>query len=213
MSIATGQTITWTDITTSLLSSLKSVCCNIDSYASNVPTRMRSNTTTVVKSITTSVNAGGRAQTHSYRAFVTNNITTVTTAKVNSEWSTFLSAANINTRSNKIIQAKDFGLAMGLVQQFMSYHLKPVCTRRQIYNTLETNPGIFYGTKYVEGTCTPKYTLTPIEPSNIPDVNNSDIENVIKNSIVNYNSSGTYLNGGMLSATDNPIPYRSYLGI
>lgn len=207
MSIATGQTITWTDITSSLLSSLKSVCCNIDSFASGVPTRMRSGQGQVnVRYITTTVNAGGGAQTFTYKANPVNLISTVSTNTVNSEWSTFLSSAGINARSNKIVQAKDFGLAMGLIQQFMSYHLKPVCTRRQIYNTLETNPGIFYGTKYVTGTCTPKYTLTPVEPGNIPDTNNSDITNIIDNCIFNPGA-----NWGMLDATNNPIPYRCYL--
>ena len=214
MSIATGQIITWTDITTSLLSSLKSVCCNIDAYAAGVPIRMQSGQGQVnVKYVTTTVNAGGGAQTFTYKANPVNLISIVTASTVNSEWSTFLSAAGINARSSKIVQAKDFGLAMGLVQQFMSHHLKPVCTRRQIYNTLETNPGIFYGTKYITGSLTPKYTLTAIEPGNIPVVYDSDITNIVNNSIYNttLDSTPIWLNWGMLNANGNPVPYRSYL--
>lgn len=207
MSIATGSVITWSDLTTLMLNSLKSVCCNIDSFASNVPTRLRSGQGQVaVKSLTSSVSGGASAKTNYWYANPSNLITTVTSATVDSEWTTFLSAAGINSRSTKIMQAKDLSLTVGLFQQFMSYHLKPVYSRRQIYNTLETNPGVFQGTKYITGTCTPKYTLTAIEPGNIPQVTDSDITNIINQSIYTPGS-----NWGMLDYTNNPNLHRCYL--
>lgn len=207
MSITTSQLITWSDLTTSLLNSIKSVCCNIDTFASNVPTRLRSGQGQVqVYSHTTSVSGGASASTQRWYANPSNLISVVTTATVESEWTTFLSSAGMSARSTKIMQAKDTGLAMGLCQQFMSYHLKPVHSRRQIYNTLETNPGEFYGTKYITGTCTPKLILTPIEPGNIPAVTNSEISAVVSQSIINEN-----INWGILDKDNNPNLHRCYL--
>lgn len=207
MSIATGQIITWSDFTGSVLSSIKSVCCNIDNV-NNVPTRLRSGQGQVaIGWVTTSVNAGGTAQTFTYYANpAANLISAVSTSTVESEWSTFLSAAGANARSGKIIQALDLSKAMGLFMQFMSYHLKPVHSRRQIYNNLDGAQSVYSATKYVTGTVTPKYTLTAIEPSNIPTVSDNDISTMICQNIIN---SG--INWGVLAAGDDPKPYRCYL--
>ena len=41
MAIATDSRITWSELTTSVLNSIKSVCCNIDTFAANVPNNLR----------------------------------------------------------------------------------------------------------------------------------------------------------------------------
>lgn len=220
MSIASNSIITYNDFTTALLSAIKSVCCNIDAFASNIPARLRSGTAqyTNIKSITTSVTNVGATngptssaiQTFTWRARNdTNLISIVTTSTINNEWNAFISAAGIaeNSRSNKVIQAKDLGLMMGLVQQFMSYHLKPVNSKRKIFNTISGNTEVeFKGTKYITGTCSPKYTLTPIDPSNIPEVTNNEITTTISQNIINDG-----INWGIISKGENPSVHRCYV--
>lgn len=207
MAIASNNTVTWADLTAACIDALKNVCCNIDSFAGNVPMRLKSGQGQVeVKSITTTVSAGGTAQTHRWYANPSNLIYKVTSSTVNSEWSEFLSKAGIDARSNKVCQAKEVGLVIGLFQQFMAFHVKRIHSRRQIYNTLETNPGIFQGNKYITGTCTPKYTLTAIEKDNIPEVTDTDITNLINQAIYWPGN-----NWGMLDSTSNPVLHRCYL--
>lgn len=216
MSIATNSIITWSDFTTQVLNAIKSACCNIDSVSSSVPSQLKASSsgTTVrtdVKTISTSqpssgYNGGYVATTWKYSANSSNHIVAVPSSTVNSEWSTFLSAAGINARSNKIIQAYDLTMAMGLCQQFMSFHIKPMCCRLNIYND---NSTVFRGAKYITGTCTPKYTLTAVEPNNIPEITNADINGrykIIRESIFHDNS-----NYGIIDAENNPVLFKSYL--
>ena len=209
MSIASNSLITWADFSTTCLAAIKNVCCNIGSIASNVPARLRSGQGAVT--VYTQVRSrpsgatGGDIQNSVYQVYnPTNLISAVTEATVNAEWNTFLSAAGIDTRSNKIIQAQDFTLAVALYMQFMSFHIKPVYSRLQAYNTLDgslTNP--FEGCKYITGTCTPDYTLTAINPGNIPVVDNSDITNIINK---NFQKSR------LLTRYNNPLPNMCSLG-
>lgn len=205
MSLAAGQIITWTDLSTTCLNSIKNVCCNIDSYK-NVPGVLQQNAGQVNVHITTTGVPGSKAtQNFYYYANPQNTIPLVTFATVNSEWTTFLSAAGINTRSNTVVQTCDFGKVMGLYMQFMGHHLKHVHCRLQIYNK-----GIFTGTKYLDdatvGHLTPKYTLTPIEPGNIPETTDNDITNIVLNTLQNPG-----LNWGIMDTSGNPIVNRNYL--
>ena len=203
MSIATNSIVTYSDITTTVLNSLKAVCCNIDAYDSNVPARLRTGQGQVqVKSLTSTVSAGASASTQRWYANPQNLITLVSSNVINSEWSTFLSDAGINSRSNKILQAVDLGKIMGLFMQFMSYHVKPIYSRRQIYDTIETNPGIYEGCKYVSGSYTPAYSASGINPSSIPAVNDSDIQDII--------NKGFQANQ-LMTHCDNPVNHRCYL--
>ena len=213
MSIATNSLITWADFSTRCLAALKNVCCNIGGFASNVPTRLRSGQGHVAvytqNRSRPSGQSGGTITSSTYYANPSNLISTVTEASVNSEWTTFLAAAGIDARSNSIIQMENMGQAIGLYQQFMSFHLKPIYSRRQIYNTLETNPGVFQGTKYVAGTCTPKYVLSPVLPgSSYPDgfISDAGIRKVVREGIVH---DGT--NYGLIDRENNPVNHRCYL--
>lgn len=220
--IANGKTITWSDFTNSCIEALKNVCCNIGtSYASGVPSQIKNGAgKTHVHQIVTSVGAGGSPVTHNWYANPSNLITLVPVNTVNNEWTAFLSAAGISARSNKIIQAKELGLALGLFQQYLAYHVKRVYTRIGAYNTNAITSGsagtayncvaygAYQGNKYVSGTCTPKYKLTAIEPSNIPTVTNGEITNLINQAI--YWPGNNY---GMLNSTGNPSVFRSYLSI
>lgn len=212
MSITKNSILTWNDLTNTVLSTIKSKCCNIDTFASDVPSRLKSGTpnSTSVWSYTTT-GSGNKyvKQTFTFYAYNnTNLISTVSSSTVNNEWNTFLSAANINSRSNKIIQGVELTMAIGLFQQFMSFHLKRIDSRRQIFNTVETQTE-YFGIKYVTGTCTPKYTLTPIEISNVPVINNNNIngsKGVIRENILNDG-----INWGILD-NNNPKIHRVYLG-
>lgn len=207
MAISSGNTITYTDLTNACLSAMKNVCCNIDTFASNVPTKLKSGQGQVtVKTMTTSVSAGGVAQTYYWYANGSNLISVVSSSVVNSEWSTFLSEAGINARSNKVCQAKEVGIIIGLFQQFLAHHVKRVYSRRQVYNTVESQ-SVFQGSRYLPdswvGKCTQKYDpnkVPAIEPSNIPDVTNNEITDMINQAI--YWPSN---NWGMLDNTNNPV--------
>ncbi|MBO4622348.1 MAG: hypothetical protein J5691_00540 [Bacilli bacterium] len=211
MSIASNSVITWADFSTRCLAALKNVCCNIGGFASNVPTRLRSGQSQVAVYTQTrsrpSGASGGTIVSSVYYANPSNLISTVTEATVNSEWTTFLAAAGIDARSDTVIQMENMGQAIGLYQQFMSYHLKPIYSRRQIYNTLETNPGVFQGTKYIAGTCTPKYTVNPIQPNNVPGfISDAGIRKVVREGIVHDG-----VNYGLIDRENNPVNHRCYL--
>lgn len=210
MAIAANSLITWADLTTTALNAIKSACCNIDSFAVNVPTRLRSGQGQVaVKSISCSTGPAVAAKTHTWYANPSNLISVVPLSTVNSEWTTFLTAAGINTRSNKTLNAEELCFAVCLFQQFMSSHLKPVYTRRQIYDTLETNPGVFQGTKYVTGTVTPKKVLSAITPGVMTELTNADITStygILRESI--YHDRSNY---GLFDKENNPVVYRCYL--
>ena len=205
MSISVGNIITWSDFATTCYSAIINTCCNIDSFK-NVPTRLQSGQGQLaVKTQTTGVPGSQATQTFTWYANPSNGIAIVTSVNVANEWNTFLTAAGIDVRSNKIIQAKELGLSMGLYQQFMSYHLKPVYSRRQVYNTVESQ-AVFQGMRYITGTCTPKYTLTAIDPSNIPDVTDADIISVVRQSFLHDG-----INYGMWDSEADPVIARCYL--
>jgi len=205
MSISVGNIITWSDFATACYSAIINTCCNIDSFK-NVPTRLQSGQGQLaVKTQTTGVPGSQATQTFTWYANPSNGIGIVTSVNVANEWNTFLTAAGIDVRSNKIIQAKELGLSMGLYQQFMSYHLKPVYSRRQVYNTVESQ-AVFQGMRYITGTCTPKYTLTAIDPSNIPDVTDADIISVVRQSFLHDG-----VNYGMWDSEADPVIARCYL--
>lgn len=209
MSIATNSLITWADFSTTCLAAIKSVCCNISGTTAwnNVPARLKSGQgATVVYTQTRtrpSGTTGGSFPSSDYTATPVNLISAVTEASINSEWNTFLSSAGIDARSNKIIQAKDFTLAVALYMQFMSFHIKPVFSRLQVYNTIDgalSNP--FQGNKYITGICTPDYTQAGINPGSIPDITNSDITNIIAKS---------FQANRLFTRYDNPVNHKSTL--
>jgi len=194
MTLAVNNIVTWADFASICLNSIKSVCCNIDSYSSDVPARLKSSAaTTTVKSITTSKSGGNSGWknapiTYSWNVRPYNTISIVYTSTVNSEWNTFLNAANINSRSNKVISPHDFTLAVGLYMQFMSFHIKPIYSRRQAYNTVESQ-SVWQGCKYVSGTCNPSYTLGAnaiITQTGQTSTNNAQIQSDINNNIDAY---------------------------
>lgn len=184
MTLAVNNVISWADFSSICLNSIKSVCCNIDSFDSNVPARLKSGAqTTWVASVTTSKSGGNSGwknapYTYNWSVEPRNLISIVASSTVNSEWSTFLNAAGINARSNKLISAHDFALAVGLYMQFMSFHIKSIYSRRQAYNTVETQT-TYSGNKYITGSCTPKYVLGA--PNANP--NNDSIYNAISQNI------------------------------
>lgn len=178
MAINVNDQITWVDFITACFLNIKDICCNIDTYK-DVPENLRAGATqTAVKTLTTSVNAGGTAKTYTWYANPSNLIDLVSSDIVNSEWITFLTDAGIDTRSNKIIQANDLTLAVGLFMQFMSYHVKLIYSRRQVYDTV-TAQTVFQSSKYVTGTVAPKYTLAGINANSIPTITDANITNIV----------------------------------
>lgn len=193
MSISSNSIITYDDFIAKALSEMKAVCCNIDSFKSDVPEKIRSTyTSTVTRSVTAPGNNGtagdangATAITHTWTITGYNKVSVVPLSDISNsngtgEWDVFLAAAGINTRTDpnlgrKIIQAHDLGLIMGLLEQFLSYHLKPIYSRREAYG----EGTVYQGTKYVKGTVTPKYTINGIDPSDIPEVTNSNITDMI----------------------------------
>ena len=213
MSILTDNVITWADLVTICYNAITDTCCNIGNI-NNVPVRLRYDPDTPdtdysalnVKSISNIGVSGSQSKwTATWSAKGTNLISKVDAATVSSEWNTFLTAAGIDTRSNKVIQAKDMSLAIGLYQQFLAFHVKPVYSTRKVYNTAEAQ-SLFQSMKYVTGVCTPKYTLTGINPDTNPDVTNIDIENIVKQAIVNPD-----VDWGMLDSINDPVITKSYL--
>lgn len=192
MAISRGNLITWVELTDRLLATLKTVCCNIGSYKSDVPSRLRVGTpvSTAVKSITTTATGWGSPQTFTFYANNGGNNNLIPIVDVNtiqSEWDTFLSAAHINARSNKVINFKDFGLVTGLISQFMAFHLKPINSKRQIFNTVEAQSE-YNGTKYLDNNaigsaCIPKYDSSPVDPTDIPVTTDEDIKNIVDQNI------------------------------
>jgi len=221
MSIGTGQVITWNDFTSYILTAITTTCCNVgSSYPSGFPARLKSGQGSVaVKTIPTTSggsyghNHGNRwsQQNFNFYANPSNLVslvspTTITNSGGTGEWDVFLKNAKIDSRSNKLIQAKDFGLAIGLFMQFLSYHLKPVYAKMKIYATLES-VSTYSGTKYVTGTVSPKYQLNGVDPSGtIPEVTNNDITVLTEENFMNRG-----INWGMFDACYNPVNYRAYL--
>lgn len=195
MSISANQVMTWSDFATTCFNSMKSVCCNIDSYSSSVPSLIRSTSSTTVRSINCTRADGSVAQTVSWTASMSNPVTTVSSSTVQSEWNTYLSNAGINTRSNKVIQLVDMCRAFALYKNFMAYHLKPIYSRRTVYNTSSYGTqAVFQGVQYKTGSLTPAFTLTPIEQSSIPEMTNTNFTTALNNNIDSVNLMRRYQN-------------------
>lgn len=173
MAILTNNIITWKNFVDTCFNSMISACCNIDSYSSDVPSKMKAGQGRVE---VRGVSRGGNNDwvTVRWYADTANLISTVATSQVKTEWNGFLSAAEIDTRSNKVMSAKDLELATGLFMQFMSFHVKPIYSTRQIYNTVETQMP-YASNKYVTGTVTPKYTLSGSSTPETQVTSNDDI--------------------------------------
>lgn len=190
MAISTDNILTWQDFANTCLNAIKSVCCNVDNV-NTVPSYLRSGTATVRLSTTTPItykvpqeDTGDTRTTYYYgwnAVPKSGLISAVAASTINSEWNTFLSAAGINSRSNQLISAKEFTLAVGLYMQFMSYHVQPVFFRGQIYG--QNNQ--FKSNKYVTGTLTPTYTLSAVTESNA-SISDSDLTNIVNR---NFNAS------------------------
>ena len=224
MAIATDSRITWSELTTSVLNSIKSVCCNIDTFAANVPNNLRYGTASDINVWDYTTSGSGHLFAAQRYIFISkyniNLISTVPTSTVNSEWSSFLTAAGINAHSNKLIQANEFGLAIGLCSQFMSYHLKRVYSKRQLISGLTQRDSTWYsgdgvlfqGTKYVSGiiggvALSPKYTLSGIQPSlPVPVVTDANITSTVRQNIIH---DGT--NYGILDRESQPVLHRVYI--
>lgn len=197
MAFITNTLITWKDFADTCYNAMVGVCCNIDSYAANVPTRLRAGQGQVqVYSITTNIPGSQSTQTNRWYANPNQNnlISVVSSNTVKNEWAQFLYDAGVRSsnnfatpdtsHTNKVMDGKEIGLMVGLYMQFLAYHVKPVYSRRQIYNTIETNPGIFQGSQYLDNAklgsgVTPKYTLSPIDPSTFPSITDADITNIV----------------------------------
>lgn len=205
MSINTNSIITWSDLATKCYNAIIDTCCNIDSFK-NVPTRLQTgNAYLAVKNLTVGISGSQSTRTFTWYANGENLVAIVPSSTVRSEWTTFLTAAGIDVHSNKIIQGKELGLVIGLYQQFLSYHLKPIYSRRQIYNTVEAQ-SIFSGTRYITGTCTPKYTLSGIDPANIPEVSNAEIQAMIRQNLFHDG-----INYGIIDYENDPLPTKTTL--
>jgi hypothetical protein len=206
MAISAGSTITWADFATRCYNTFTGQCCNIGSYYSNVPNRLRSGSGT--PAIYTISNIG-IAESESkwsatWYANPGNLIQVVAVATVQSEWNAFLSAAGIDARSNELIKAKEFAMAVGLYMQFLAYHVKPIYSRRQIYNTVESQSN-FAGVQYLSDSIlgaavTPYYNLRTTNPDTY------DPLIMVKNQYM--------LEGwtwGMFTAYDNPRHPYAYI--
>lgn len=180
--INTDEIITWRSLVEVCFDAIIEVCCNIDSYK-GVPTRLQDGQgrfTVLTKAINQTSSQSTRTAT--WTTTPTNLVSVVSSSTVSTEWVTFLTAAGIDVHSDKVVQAKEACLLIGLYMQFMAYHLKPVCSSRQVYNLAESQVP-FSGTKYVSGTVAPAYTLPGINPSEYPVVTDADIENVVKKNV------------------------------
>ena len=103
-------------------------------------------------------------------------------------------------------KAKEFSLIICLYMGFLSYHLKPIYSRRQIYNTIEAQ-SLFQGMQYISGTIKPIYKLRETSDPSIPLINPDtyDSTQMIKNNFVwRVDESGTLVNRYMLDSWGNP---------
>lgn len=206
MSIINNSIMTWSDLTATVVSSIASICCNVDSFASNVPARLRSGQGQVAVYTTTTQRAKPQRvayETWTYYANPSNLISTVASSTISAEWNNFCASAGINISHNgKVIQGKELGDLIGLYMQFMAGHVKPIYSNRKIYNTIDGGQSTFQGCKYVAGTIIPDYSLTSISPSNIPIPSNSDVNTII---------SHDFAANRLFTRHDDPKIFRSYL--
>lgn len=176
-----GNMMTWSSFAQTCYDAIVNTCCNIDSY-DGVPSNLQSTQGTAnihtISDIGISRSKSKKSAT--WTATPHTLISLVSSTDVESEWHTFLTQAGVNVRSDKVIQAQEIGLLIGLYMQFMAFHLKPVYSRRQIFSESSV---VFQGTQYKTGIVIPDYTLTPIELDNVPDVTNEDIQTIISKNL------------------------------
>ena len=208
--------MTWGDLSANIVNSIKSICCNVDSFASNIPARLRSGQGQAAVHTETRGRANPQRivyETFTYYANPSNLISIVASSTITAEWNNFLASAGISTsHTNKVIQAKELGDLVGLVMRFMAYHVKPIYSDGKIYEdpTNQTNPNLqstFQGCKYITGAVTADYTVVPISPSNIPVPNNDTIHNNNGTGIIDRN----FTVNRLFTHYDNPQAFRSYL--
>lgn len=203
MAIQNNNILTWTNLTDTFYNSMVSACCNIGGYSQDVPTKLRDGLRRTQVHATLVGDNRDRLNVFWY-ADTANLITTVDITVVANEWNSFLTAAGIKSRSNKTVAAGDFGLAMADFMQFLSYHVKPICSIRQIYQEIET-PYLYRANQYVTGTTpTPTYVFGGTDR---PDQQNLT-DNVVRN-IVNKGFNVTQLMQ-KYNGTNPKIP-RCYL--
>lgn len=202
MSIQSKQVVSWSDLSSMCYNTIINTCCNIDSYK-NVPlTLQETQGQTVVYAQPTGWPYSKGTVYHYYYANPENLIQLVQASKVLEEWNDFMGKAGIDTKSRDIVKADQLGLAIGLYMEFMSLHLKPVYSRRKIYDTVESQ-SLFKGTKYVTGKIDPSYSIPhnkTIGPDSIQD--NATVENIINKNITADK---------LLSSHENPVLNRNYL--
>ena len=184
MALQNNNLITWSDLTSTFLNSLVSACCNVDGYSSDVPAKLRAGQARV-QVHSTRVGDHDDWQDVAWFADTTNLISIVNrngTDSVTTDWNNFLTAANITSRMNKIVAAKDLELAVADFMQFLSYHVKPICSMRKIYQEVET-PYLYKANQYVSvgSNPTPAYV---IGGSSVPEqqvMADSDVANILSN--------------------------------
>lgn len=178
MAIQNNNVLTWTNLTDTFYNSMVSACCNIGGYSSDVPMKLRDGLARTQVHATVVGDTNDRLNVLWY-ADTVNLITIVDTTTVANEWNAFLTAAKINTRLNKIVAAGDFELAMADFMQFLSYHVKPICSIRQIYQEIET-PYLYKANQYVTGsTPTPTYIFSGTDQPDQQNLTDSVVTNVI----------------------------------
>lgn len=219
--VANQNLMTWAAFTQAGYEALVNACCNIGTYKEGVPAKLKSDYTGGNVCGYTGIGIAHSKSTFSvnWAASPSNLIPLVASGTVSTEWNTFLIDAEIDIRSNKIIQAQEVGLVTGLYMQFMAYHLKPISSVRQIYNpdqaetsqfkyVQHTTEVSYQGTKYLTDTdlngnkVIPAYKLTGINPGNIPDVDDEDIQEIVDKNLGNGGSiKADYI---LFNSYDNP---------
>lgn len=195
-----GNMITWSAFAQTCYDAILDTCCNIDTFK-GVPSNLQSTqgTANVYTISDIGISRSKSKKSATWTATPHDLISLVTSTTVENEWHTFLTQAGVDVRSNKVIQAQEIGLLIGLYMQFMAFHLKPIYSRRQIFNASTV---LFQGTQYKSGDIFPNYTLTPVELNNIPDVTNVDIQDIVRKNLGDGESDWTkYI---LFSAYNNP---------
>lgn len=213
MSIASGNTITWTEFTSAVLSAIQNNCSNRNNL-DNITARLRNGyAAQQVKSLSSTIPSGhSGASAHTnywYAAAPTRPVVAVSDSTIETEWTTFVSAAGAAARSTKIMSAYEITRALGLFQQFMAYHLKQIHSRGQIYGGSTVQYTRYLDNATLGGACTPKYTITAVEQGNIPVISNTDINGsggVVRQSIFHDG-----VNYGLIDKENNPYICRTYL--
>lgn len=191
--LAVNKEITWGDFATKCLAAMKAACCNINSFQSDVPSQIRSGAATsrVVYTQNCYVTSSGALQaSFNYTCNASNLITTVAESTVNSEWNAYLSSIGVTNNTNKLISIQYFTLAMALYKNFLSHHVKPVYSRRNVYQTVDGTQAVWQGSQYkpdsIVGVCPKAFSL--------PDLNNpQEPTNAIITDVINRNIDTTYL--------------------